>query len=141
MSGDRANQQALVEAIPLKLVLGYNKEPTLWTNSVNREHGLWAGGWLGGVVANKGWIGHWPKLSSCRPPGSLPSEQLLAHFGNFQNSILLKVLSVAGVLQIISYGGGSKQAVAMAPVERFNGPSVGWRAALEETNLNPIPPP
>lgn len=63
-----------------------------------------------------------------------------ANLGTFQNSILLTVLSVAGVPRIISCGGGRKQAVAMATAGRFNGPSVGWRAALEETNLNPIPP-
>lgn len=99
---------------------------------------------LGGqhTRGDEGWKGHYlPTLSPCRLPGSLPLEQLLAHFGNFQNSILLKVLSMAGVPQIISYGGGNKQAVAMATVKRFNGPSVGWRTALEEINLNPIPPP
>lgn len=72
--------------------------------------------------------------------GCLLNNCWLAHLGNFQNSILLNVLFVAGVPRIISCGGGRKQAVAMATAGRFNGPSVGWRAALEETNLNPIPP-
>lgn len=82
-------------------------------------------------------IGHLPKLSPCR----LPFEQLLApslrKFPEFHSADR----AVHGRSpRIISCGGGRKQAVAMATVERFNGPSVGWRAALEEINLNPIPP-